>query len=198
MLKELSFRSEEKDRSKNQIMERQSNIELLRILAMFFIIMHHYVMHGTTSFVYLDPPLQVQNVLALFLGAFGRPAMAIFILICGYFSIKSDFKLPRFISLVAQVFSYSVILMLLAKFVLPGGSEIGREDIFASIFPTALGTYWFFTSYAVLILLSPYINKLLLKLGKVVKRLLDQYLEKAIIHIKSLYSVVERFFVKFI
>lgn len=164
MLKGESFRSEEKDRSKNQGIVRQSNIELLRILAMFFIIMHHYVTHGTTNFVYLDPPLSVQNVFALFLGGFGRPAMAIFILICGYFSIKSEFKLPRFVSLIAQVFSYSVILMLLAKFILPGGSEIGRDDIFASIFPTALGTYWFFTAYAVLILLSPYINKLLLKL----------------------------------
>ncbi len=126
--------------------------------------MHHYVTHGTTNFVYLDAPLSVQNVFALFFGSLGRPAVGIFVLICGYFSIKSEFKLPRFVSLIAQVFSYSVILLLLAIFVLPGGSAIGRDDIFASIFPTGYGTYWFFTAYAVLLLLSPYINKLLLKL----------------------------------
>jgi hypothetical protein len=126
--------------------------------------MHHYITHGTTNFVYLDSPLTVQNVFALFFGSFGRPAVGIFVLICGYFSIKSDFNLPRFVSLIAQVFSYSVILLLLAIFVLPGGSAIGRNEVFASIFPTAYGTYWFITSYAVLILLSPYINKLLLML----------------------------------
>ncbi len=126
--------------------------------------MHHYVMHGTISFVYIDAPFTVQNVFAIFFGSFGRPAVGIFVLICGYFSIKSDFKLPRFVSLIAQVFSYSVILLLLAIFILPGGSSIGRDEILASIFPTAYGTYWFATSYIVLILLSPYINKLLLKL----------------------------------
>jgi len=164
MLKEESFGSEEKNVSNNSSLIRQSNIELLRIFAMFFIIMHHYVTHGTTSFVYLDAPLSVQNVFALFLGSLGRPAVATFVLICGYFSIKSDFKLPRFVSLIAQVFSYSVILLLLAILVLPGGSTIGRNDIFASIFPISYGTYWFITAYVVLLLLSPHINKLLLKL----------------------------------
>jgi len=164
MLKEESFRSEETTNEKSQSVVRQSNIELLRIFAMFAIVMHHYVIHGTTNFVYLDPPLSTQSVFAIFLGAFGRPAVGIFVLICGYFSIKSDFKLPRFISLVAQVFFYSVILLLLSIFALPGGSAIGRDDIVASLFPTAYGTYWFATAYAVLILLSPYINKLLLNL----------------------------------
>jgi len=164
MLKGESLRVEEKNIDTNQSFARQSNIELLRIIAMFLIVMHHYVMHGTISFVYIDPPLTVQNVFALFIGSFGRPAVGIFVLICGYFSIKSDFKLPRFVSLVAQVFSYSVILLLIAIFILPGGSSIGRDEILASIFPTVKGTYWFATSYIVLLLLSPYINKLLLKL----------------------------------
>ncbi len=164
MVKEVSFSSEENSKIKDPSSMRQSNIELLRVLAMFLIVMHHYVTHGTTNFVYLDPPLSVQNVFALFLGAFGRPAVGIFVLICGYFSIKSEFKLPRFVSLIAQVLSYSVILLLVARFILPGGSAIGRDDILASIFPTGYGTYWFFTSYAVLLLLSPYINLLLLKL----------------------------------
>ncbi len=164
MVKQESSGSEEISKIKDQSVVRQSNIELLRVLAMVLIVMHHYVTHGTTNFVYLDPPLSVQNVFALFLGAFGRPAVGIFVLICGYFSIKSEFKLPRFVSLVAQVFSYSVVLLLVAKFILPGGSAIGRDDVLASIFPTSYGTYWFFTSYAVLLLLSPYINKLLLKL----------------------------------
>ena len=164
MLKVESFRCEEKNKDTNPSLLRQSNIELLRIIAMIFIVMHHYVTHGTTSFVYLDAPLSVQSVLALFFGAFGRPAVGIFILICGYFSIKSDFKLPRFITLIAQVFFYSVIPLLLAIFILPGDATIGRNEIFSSIFPTAYGTYWFITAYAVLLLLSPYINKLLLML----------------------------------
>ncbi|HWQ98221.1 MAG TPA: acyltransferase [Clostridia bacterium] len=164
MQKEESLGSVEISKDMHSGMPRQSNIELLRIFAMFFIVMHHYVMHGTTSFVYLDSPLTLQNVFALFLASLGRPAVGIFVLICGYFSIKSDFKLPRFVTLIAQVFSYSVVLLLLAKFVLPVGASIGRAEILSSVFPTAYGTYWFMTSYAVLILLSPYINKLLLLL----------------------------------
>ena len=164
MQKEASFKNEALTHGRDSGSLRQSNIELLRIIAMVFIVMHHYVVHGTTSFVYLDSPLTVQNVFALFLASLGRPAVGIFVLICGYFSIKSDFKLPRFVTLIAQVFSYSVLFLVLAKFVLPAGATIGRAEILASVFPTAYGTYWFMTSYAVLILLSPYINKLLLLL----------------------------------
>jgi surface polysaccharide O-acyltransferase-like enzyme len=159
MLKEESFRSEEENRDKNQSLVRQSNIELLRILAMILIIMHHYVIHGTTNFVEL--PFSVQNVLALFLGAFGRPAMVIFVLICGYFSIKNDFKLPRIVTLIAQVLFYSVFFLLLAIFVLPMNLTIGRHEILKAIFPTAYGSYWFFYIIFGTILLSPFINKLL-------------------------------------
>ena len=69
MVKEVSSRSEENSKIKDQSSLRQSNIELLRIIAMVLIVMHHYVTHGTTNFVYLDPPLSAQNVVALFFGA---------------------------------------------------------------------------------------------------------------------------------
>ena len=149
-------------RNKNQGIVRQSNIELLRIVAMVLIVMHHYVVHGATDFVSL--PFSAQNVITLFLGAFGRSSVGIFVLICGYYSIKSDFKLPRFVTLFAQVLAYSVVILLLAIFVLPIPRAVGHHDILLSIFPTSYGVYWFFTTYAVLILLSPYINKLLLNL----------------------------------
>lgn len=46
---------------------------------------------------------------------------------------------------------------MIAKFVLH--EEINLEDIIRALFPLTCGIYWFVSAYAVLIVLSPFLNK---------------------------------------
>ena len=72
--------------------DRESNIELYRIIAMFLIVAHHYVVNsGLTAFggpVYADP-LSIKSLFLLIWGAFGKIGINCFVLITGYFMCQS-------------------------------------------------------------------------------------------------------------
>ena len=68
---------------------RKSNIELLRILAMIMIIAHHYCLYGGWNKI---SGLSLNNAILDFLIIGGKVGVAIFILIAGYFGIKSEFN----------------------------------------------------------------------------------------------------------
>ena len=87
---------------------RQSNLELLRICCMLMIVAGHIILYHKT------PHLLTNNeeILKLLGMSFFSVAVNSFVLISGYFGIK--FKTDRFLHLIIQIFSYSVILMCLS------------------------------------------------------------------------------------
>lgn len=76
---------------KNEKMKRESNIELLRLLCMFLIIVNHMLGHG----VLLDPAVAggPMELLCYDIGSsIWMPAALVFILISGYFGIHPTMK----------------------------------------------------------------------------------------------------------
>lgn len=76
---------------KNEKMKRESNIELLRLLCMFLIIVNHILGHG----VLLDPTVAggPMELLCYDIGSsIWMPAALVFILISGYFGIHPTMK----------------------------------------------------------------------------------------------------------
>lgn len=76
---------------KNEKMKRESNIELLRLLCMFLIIVNHMLGHG----VLLDPTVAggPMELLCYDIGSsIWMPAALVFILISGYFGIHPTMK----------------------------------------------------------------------------------------------------------
>ena len=78
----------------NDISNRKSNIELLRIIAIIMIIAHHYCLYGGWSKV---SGLSINNAILDFLVIGGKIGVAIFVLISGYFGINSEFKIKKLI-----------------------------------------------------------------------------------------------------
>lgn len=78
-----------------QLLHRDSNIELYRIVTMILIVAHHYVVNsGLTS---LNGPLSAcptsfHSLLLLIIGAFGKTGINCFVFITGYFMCKSNIK----------------------------------------------------------------------------------------------------------
>ena len=71
--------------------KRQSNIELLRILAMLFIIAYHFVYHGDVYYPHVDIS-GFNRIFTTFLRPFGKMGVNIFVMISGYFLIASQKK----------------------------------------------------------------------------------------------------------
>lgn len=84
---------------------RDSNIELLRIVAMMMIIMHHLVYH-TGVYKIIGEKHFITSIML----SGGKIAVVVYILIMGYYSKKSRFNIiVRPINIIIKVIIYSII-----------------------------------------------------------------------------------------
>lgn len=148
--------------------ERNSNIELLRNISMFFIVLIH--LFEKTSAIFDIPIDSSAYYFSWIIYAVCRMGNNLFIIISGYFYREVRFKLDKFLKLLVQVFFYSVILALVAKFCLGIELKSGWRNV---LFPISKGEYWFMTVYMALYCFMPYINKFVETLSsKTYRRLL--------------------------
>jgi len=134
--------------------ERNSNLELLRIVSIIMIISHHYAVHGGWT---ITNELSLNRVIIQFLSLGGKLGVNCFVLITGYFMVNSIFSVKKLLKIMRQVFFYSVTIMILFK--LFKISDIGISEIIESFFPIIFYKYWFATTYVLLYILTPYLNK---------------------------------------
>ena len=133
--------------------QRKSNMELLRLVLMFFILMHHYLLKGGMNAGFQkDVDL---NLLAAFLDPFFFVGVDCFVLISGYFGIR--FKLKGLYKLFVQCAFYGLLFYLLHLCF--DEAKLGKSivDNFLLVFSTPPG-WWFIRVYVYLYLLSPLLN----------------------------------------
>ena len=125
--------------------ERNSSIEMLRILAMLGIVIMHtngtVMEHGSgTGFAWT----QIEN--SIF-----NAGVSIFVLISGYFGIRRSTQ--KLIELESTVIFYAVLSALV-------GCYFGKASILIKAFiPVSTNCYWFISCYILLMIFSPYINR---------------------------------------
>lgn len=136
---------------------RSSNFELLRILSMFLIVMHHYSAQGVGGLT--EHALTVNKTLEYILSLGGKIGVNCLVLITGYFMVGTSIKYMKLLKLIFEVFFYSVLCMLV--FYGFGLSAFDPKVLKESLFPLTYDMYWFATAYVVLYLLSPFINILI-------------------------------------
>jgi len=95
----------------------------------------------------------------------GKIGVDIFVLISGYFLVSSvSIKVEKAIKLWLQIFTYSVVLF--AVFVGSGIEPFRIKELIKDFLPITYSQSWFASTYFVLYLISPYINKFLKVLNK--------------------------------
>ncbi|MCO4635032.1 hypothetical protein Si037_01640 [Streptococcus infantarius subsp. infantarius] len=143
--------------------KRNSNIELLRIISMLLIVSHHFSVHG--DFDSLDSITMFNKVWLQFIQLGGKIGVNIFVIISGYFLIQSSKnKLSKVLKLWVQLLFYSFIIYLI--FVIVGDATISIKELIKNIFPVIFTKWWFASTYFILYLLTPYLNKLLTSFSK--------------------------------
>lgn len=144
--------------------KRNSNLELLRIIAMLFIICHHFAVHGMKDFNLLAS--NPNTYIIYLLGILGKIGVVVFILISSYFMINSKFTIRKLLVLGGEVYFYSFLFLVLV-IVFPFLSHpLTIADWGVHLLPISHSAYWFVTGYIVLMLISPFLNKFIKSLSK--------------------------------
>ncbi len=135
--------------------KRLANMELLRIISMYMVIMYHYTYR---SEFLTDISLHMEAGAYIAWMVKGLPAVAVncYVLLSGYFLVESQFKAGRVFYLIAQVLFYTVsisVLALLAGIVSLG--DFTTQDFLMELFPIQRQHYWFLSAYMLLYVLSP-------------------------------------------
>lgn len=141
---------------------RESNIEILRIIAMCMITLHHFVLNtGITE----GTEISRKMIYGIFCGVSGKIGVGLFVIITGYFLVDSKFSFKRILKLWFQVFFYSVAIYVIFYFL--GRTDwMQKKDIIKIFMPIGYNQYWFITTYMYLMLIAPLINKLIESLNK--------------------------------
>ena len=145
-----------------RVKNRDSNFELLRIVAIIIIILHHFAYHNG---LYQLAPTNLNFYIGLFLFSLGKIGVTLFILISGYFMINRKISIKKMIMLWVEVEFY-IILMAIITALFKGAYPLGFKDTVRLLMPIIFNKYWFITAYMGLYMLSPIINKVLLGITK--------------------------------
>ncbi len=135
---------------------RNSNFELLRLLLMFLIVVHHCIVHGL-NLVSLEWD-DVESVLLpadmlLFCEAnsFCIIGVNVFVLISGYFGLKPTSE--KILKLLLSIAFYALIFNVGYNFVIGD-----YKHTVSNLFIFSHGRYWFMTDYFFLMCFTPLIN----------------------------------------
>ena len=138
---------------------RQANFELLRIIAMFMVVILHW---NTNRGLLLDvgSPVTGAGVWSLVTESVCIVAVNVYVLISGYFLSSCTFSFRRVAQVLVQTLFYTVLIppVLALVGVLSWSEVLNPYHIWNSIFPVQSGHYWFVSAYVVLCLLSPFFN----------------------------------------
>lgn len=134
---------------KSPVVDRNGNGELLRLLAMFFIVLHHFFVHG------MKMVGDNGNPYAVFIDAFFMCRINVFMILSGYYGINYRFK--GLWKLFSQCVFYGVVGYFLHLIL--SGSQMGKSAIFNCLFVFSSSPGWWFVQYYIyLYLFSPLLN----------------------------------------
>lgn len=156
--------------------KRADNIELLRVIIMFFIVVFHFICHGMKLWFVKDMNVDINSFKSVFnysmtwyIAIVTSIAVNTYVLITGFF-LGNSLKInllgggKKIIKVLMPTIFYTVTLYIV--YPLLRESIPSFERIISSVFPIYNSVYWFVTKYVALIALSPIINILLNSMNK--------------------------------
>lgn len=150
--------------------QRIPNFEILRVLSMYFIVVWHYLYHGLMTnksvdlafgTTYADITRWVGLEVMMIITAI---AVNLFVMITGYFMVKSSQRWNKLLPVWFQVFFYSFVIYLFLCSV--GQVDFSFKGLIRSSLVVRFSAYWFVVKYLALLIVAPFLNKVLLSLSK--------------------------------
>ncbi|MEG2776789.1 MAG: acyltransferase family protein, partial [Cellulosilyticaceae bacterium] len=136
---------------------RESNLELLRIVAILMVITLHYLNANIGGGLKGVEYGSINYYLMYFVESMCIVAVNLFVLISAYFlSEKKQVKFIKVISLLFLAWFYGGTLYILS--VIIGENQFNFKEMVLSINPFLMYGYWYIKTYIILFVISPYLN----------------------------------------
>ncbi|MDR3245498.1 MAG: acyltransferase [Prevotellaceae bacterium] len=140
-------------------MKRESNIELLRIVAMFMIVVHHYCVNSGLTQLFDYNNITGNTLLVQFMSFGGKVGVNIFFIISGFFMINSStFKWEKVVKIIFQILFYGIVVMAFLMFL---GYSYSIKTIIEPLLMPFIHTSSFISAYLFVYILTSVINKML-------------------------------------
>ena len=146
--------------------KRSVSLDIFRCLVMFMIVLGHSLVHGgiLDNVREFTPAYYSSYVLWIFLYVH----VDCFVIMSGYFGWKKKFTWKKWLKLWSECFFWSVVLFLLITMFT--GTGVSLKELIKSLMPFTQQRYWFMTTYLLMYLLTPLINKAISDMDKITFR----------------------------
>lgn len=140
--------------------ERRSNLELYRIVAMLFIIAHHYVVHSGLRGAepVASDPLSFHSLFILVFGAWGKTGINCFVLITGYFMCTRNITLRKFLKLFFEIMFYMILAVVVIE--ASGYQRLSLSKVLSYLIPIRELNTDFYSGFLIFYLFIPFLNNL--------------------------------------
>lgn len=148
-----------KDATSTKSIQRESGLELFRIITMLLIVAHHYVVNSElwgAGGPIMNTPMAGKSLFLLFFGAWGKTGINCFVLITGYFMCKSQITVKKFLKFLLEVEFYK--LLFYAIFIFTGYVKFSVGGFVKTILPVYQLKSNFTGSYLLFFLCIPFLN----------------------------------------
>lgn len=150
---------EEEKKSKKMttvLKQRDSNLELYRIIVMLSIVAHHYVVNSGLIDLLKEAPLSTRSIFYYLFGAWGKTGINCFVLITGYYMCKSNITLRKYLKLFFEVLFYSIVIN--ATLIFFGKEQVTLEGIWRNLQIFFDLSYGFTSCFLMFYLFIPFLN----------------------------------------
>ncbi len=139
--------------------QRNSNLELYRIIVMLLIVAHHYVVNsGIIGEIYKNP-IEGKSIFLFLYGAWGKTGINCFMLITGYFMCKSKITVQKFMKLFLEIEFYKITFYLI--FLITGYESFSVMGLLKAVWPVWGAKSGFVSCFLIFYLTIPFLNALI-------------------------------------
>lgn len=142
------------------VTQRDNKYEMLRIIAMFFIVLCHFISQGGRG----TGESALIKCFIIFFGSGAKVAVNIFLIISCWFMVDKEFKAERIVRTWYTVISYAVPISVVMLLINPNLQNVIL--LIKSFFPVFARPLWFASAYILLMLMIPFFNIMLRNIGK--------------------------------
>lgn len=135
--------------------QRNSNLELYRIIVMLLIVCHHYVVNSEVSSLMSADDLCARSIFFRIFGAWGKTGINCFVLITGYFLCMSSINIRKYLKLYLQVKFYWITILLL--FMIFGTATLNLKTLIGILPFSTIGVS-FTNAFMAFYLFIPFLN----------------------------------------
>ena len=143
---------------------RNSNIEIIRIIAIVLITFNHIYNKGVDKSVILDEYEAVNAAISVFFCMGGKFGCNLFLIISTWFLAEKDIQWRSALKIWIQTVFYTLTLDIIS--VVFFKADLSKIDLLSIFLPLSFGTYWYSTAYVIMLILGPIFRKQIEKCGK--------------------------------